>query len=157
MKKTLCIYCTRTQLTKGVMEAMAKELDAELVQFTDGKDYSGVMGYLKACVAAMKKELPVLKPFVTEQPLSAYETVVVGFPVWVEGPTPLVKAFLKDHHKELTGKLCYVMTHMSAVPYDKPMAKLAAFAQRQPDGTLSVQTRKHDWNGEVKAFADQIR
>lgn len=157
MKKTLCIYCTRTQLTKNVMESMAKELDAELVQFTDGKDYSGVMGYLKACVVALKKELPALKPFSTERPLSEYETVIVGFPTWVEGPSPLVKAFLKAHSKELTGKLCYVMTHMSPLPYDKSLAKLEAFAQRKPDSTLSVQTKKNDWHSEVKAFADQIR
>ncbi len=42
--KTLCLYYSRTGNTRSVMERMAKMLDADLFEYTDGKDRSGVKG-----------------------------------------------------------------------------------------------------------------
>ena len=53
--KTLCLYYTRTNTTKAAMEHLAKLLGADLAEYTDGKDRSGIFGYLSACVASQKK------------------------------------------------------------------------------------------------------
>lgn len=157
MKKTLCIYYSRTGLTAEIMQSIAQQLDAELVSFTDGRNYDGVWGYLKACAVALSKNLPRLKPFVTERPMSDYETVIVGVPVWVEAPSVMVKAFLKENGRDIRGKLCYVVTHMSPISYEKKILDLARYAGRPCDSFLSVQTRKHDWKPEAAAFAEKIR
>ncbi len=46
LMKTLCLYYSRTNLTKEVMESMAQVLDADLAEYTDGKDRSGFLGYV---------------------------------------------------------------------------------------------------------------
>ena len=58
--KTLCLYYTRTNITKTAMEHLAKLLEADLAEYTDGKDRSGVTGYIGACFASMKKSYPAI-------------------------------------------------------------------------------------------------
>ena len=42
--KTLCLYYTRTNTTKTAMEHLAKLLDADLAEYTDGKEISIMTG-----------------------------------------------------------------------------------------------------------------
>ena len=49
--RTLCLYYTRTNTTKVIMENIAKTIDADVAEYTDGKDRSGVPGYVEACWA----------------------------------------------------------------------------------------------------------
>ena len=56
--KTLCLYYTRTNLTKEAMEHLAKLLDADIACYSDGKDRGGALGYVGACVASLKKNFP---------------------------------------------------------------------------------------------------
>ena len=53
--KTLCLYYTRTNTTKTAMEQLAKLLDADLAEYTDGKDRSGILGYIGACFCIRKE------------------------------------------------------------------------------------------------------
>ena len=53
--KTLCLYYTRTNTTKTAMEHLAKLLNADIAEYTDGKDRSGVKGYIGACFAKARK------------------------------------------------------------------------------------------------------
>ena len=59
--KTLCLYYTRTNTTKAAMEHLAKLLDADIAEYTDGKDRSGALGYVGACFASMKKTFPEIQ------------------------------------------------------------------------------------------------
>ena len=56
--KTLCLYYTRTDKTKEVMETVARRIGADLAEYTDGKDRSGVLGYIGACFVTVKKSEP---------------------------------------------------------------------------------------------------
>ena len=56
--KTLCLYYTRTNTTKAAMEHLARLLDADLAEYTDGKDRSGALGYVGACFVSLKKTFP---------------------------------------------------------------------------------------------------
>ena len=48
--KTLCVYYTRTNTTKTVMETIAGRIGADLAEYTDGRDRSGFMGFVGACL-----------------------------------------------------------------------------------------------------------
>ena len=48
MRDVLCIYYSRTGNTKKVMNAIASEMDAELVELTDGIERSGLRGWLRS-------------------------------------------------------------------------------------------------------------
>ena len=85
MRDVLCIYYSRTGNTKRVMETIAKEMDAELLALTDGVERSGLRGWLRSGMDAMRKDCPDVLPFETERKLENYRLVIVGTPVWA-GP-----------------------------------------------------------------------
>ena len=58
MRDVLCIYYSRTGNTKRVMETIAKEMDAELLALTDGVERSGLRGWLRSGMDAMRKDCP---------------------------------------------------------------------------------------------------
>ena len=63
MRDVLCIYYSRTGNTKRVMETIAKEMDAELLALTDGVERSGLRGWLRSGMDAMRKDCPDVLPF----------------------------------------------------------------------------------------------
>lgn len=67
MRDVLCIYYSRTGNTKRVMETIAKEMDAELLALTDGVERSGLRGWLRSGMDAMRKDCPDVLPFETER------------------------------------------------------------------------------------------
>ena len=62
MRDVLCIYYSRTGNTKKVMKAIASEMDAELVELTDGIERSGLRGWLRSGLDAVKKDCPEAAP-----------------------------------------------------------------------------------------------
>lgn len=101
MSDVLCIYYSRTGNTKKAMEAIAGELDAELVALEDGVVRSGFMGWFRCGMDAMRKTTAALTPFETEKPLSQYRLVIVGTPIWAGRCSAVVREFLKRHGPEL--------------------------------------------------------
>lgn len=80
MRDVLCIYYSRTGNTKRVMETIAKEMDAELLALTDGVERSGLRGWLRSGMDAMRKDCPDVLPFETERKLENYRLVIVRYP-----------------------------------------------------------------------------
>lgn len=46
--KTLCLYYSRTNTTRVIMKRIAVLMDADLFEYTDGKDRSGLKGYIRS-------------------------------------------------------------------------------------------------------------
>ena len=97
MRDVLCIYYSRTGNTKRVMETIAKEMDAELLALTDGVERSGLRGWLRSGMDAMRKDCPDVLPFETERKLENYRLVIVGTPVWAGRCSSVIRSFLKNH------------------------------------------------------------
>ncbi len=153
--KTLCLYYTRTNKTKEVMETIAKTLDADLAAYTDGKDRSGVLGYVGACFASVKRVLPnvAIKGNVD---LTAYDRVLIGMPVWAEAPCAIGRALIKKYRDRLPADVYFVVTHMGAHDY---MAKIQAMDNllgRPSAGQISIRTKENDYRKESAAFAKTL-
>ena len=112
MRDVLCIYYSRTGNTKRVMETIAKEMDAELLALTDGVERSGLRGWLRSGMDAMRKDCPAALPVETERKLENYRLVIIGTPVWAGRCSSVVRSFLKQHGKELD-RVAYVLTRGS--------------------------------------------
>ncbi|MFR6695035.1 MAG: flavodoxin family protein [Dysosmobacter sp.] len=112
MRDVLCIYYSRTGNTKRVMETIAKEMDAELLALTDGVERSGLRGWLRSGMDAMRKDCPDVLPFETERKLENYRLVIVGTPVWAGRCSSVIRSFLKNHGGELN-RVAYVLTRGS--------------------------------------------
>lgn len=101
MSEVLCIYYSRTGHTKKAMQEIAVELDAELVEITDGASRAGALGWLRCGRDAVSRTVQPVKPFQTERPLADYRLVIVGTPLWAGRCSSVVRSFLKEYGKEL--------------------------------------------------------
>ena len=153
--KTVCLYYSRSGRTKSIMERMANMLDADLIEYTDGKDRSGFKGYVGSCIDSYRP-LPQVEIIGGEPDWEKYDRVIVAMPVWAEAPCVVGKAFLKQYSSKFKGDLHLVVTHMSKANYGKAIAKSYAYSAVKPESYLSLQTKNHDCGAEIKHFVETI-
>ena len=154
--KTLCLYYTRTGTTKAAMEHLARLLDADIAEYTDGRDRSGALGYVGACFASMKKKMPEMTVR-SDLSLGDYDRVLIGMPIWVEGPCVMGKALLKQYRDSLPKDVYYVVTQMGGADYTSRIKKLDAVLGRPSAGQVSLKTKDHDFLKDAENFADMLK
>ncbi|MBR4862667.1 MAG: hypothetical protein IKU09_10760 [Firmicutes bacterium] len=151
--KTLCLYYTRTGSTKAAMEKLAQVLDADLAEYTDGKDRSGVLGYIGACFVSAKRTRVAIKENVD---LASYDRVIIGMPVWVEGPCAIGRAFISQYKESLKGEVYYAVTHMGKGTYEEKIKAMDQLLGRPSAGQISMQTKEHDYLKDIEEFAAKL-
>ena len=154
--KTLCLYYTRTNMTKEAMEHLAKLLDADIACYSDGKDRSGALGYVGACVASLKKNFPKVT-IEGNVCLGDYDRVLIGMPIWVEGPCVVGKALIDQCKDSLPKDVYYVVTQMGPSDYSSRIKKLDDLLGRPSAGRISLKTKEHDFLKDVEAFAETLK
>ena len=153
--KALCLYYSRTNTTRVIMKRMAMLLDADLVEYTDGVDRSGFKGYIKSCIDSFKK--PPQVHLTQAVDWDAYDTVIVAMPIWSEMPSAVGKGFLEQYSSNFKGDVYLVVTHMAGIDYDKAIRKIYKLCANEPRGYLSLQTKNHDPDMEIKRFVRSIK
>lgn len=153
--KTLCLYYTRTNTTKEVMEAIARQIGADLAEYTDGKDRSGFLGYAGACFATVKNTLSKVAVR-GEVDLEAYDRVIIGMPIWVEGPCAIGRALIKKYHDKMPAEVYYVVTHMGNNDYMTKIKAMDSLLGRPSAGQFSVVTKENDYIKESMDFAASL-
>ena len=138
MPNILCVYYSRTGNTEKLMQEIAADLNCELLKLDDGVDRSGLRGWMRSGLQAMSRRLPAVKPPETELPLSIYDLVIIGTPVWAGRCSSPVRSFLVEYGNELR-RVAYVITRSSDVHYEEvfeqmdlyvPMPRLSAVSIR---------------------------
>ena len=154
--KTLCLYYTRTNLTKEAMERLANLLDADIACYSDGKDRSGALGYVGACVASLKKNFPKVT-IEGDVCLGDYDRVIIGMPIWVEGPCVVGKALIAQYKDSLPKDIYYVVTQMGPSDYSAKIKKLDDLLGRPSAGQISLKTKEHDFLKDAEEFAKTLQ
>lgn len=101
MHDILCIYYSRSGNTRAAAEEIAAALDAELAEITDAQDRSGLKGYFRSGLDAMRRTVQPIDPLQTERPLTDYRLVILASPVWAGRCASPVRALLKERGGEL--------------------------------------------------------
>lgn len=154
--KTLCLYYTRTNKTKEVMENIAKIIGADVAEYTDGKDRSGFLGYIGACFATVNNTISKvsIKGGVN---LKEYDRVIIGMPVWVEGPCAIGRALIKKYSSVMPSEVYYVVTHMGAKrDYSAKIKAMDELLGRPSAGQVSIRTKENDYIKDSAAFAETL-
>jgi flavodoxin len=154
--KTLCLYYTRTNTTKAAMEHLAKLLDADLAEYTDGKDRSGILGYISACFASKKKAASQVS-IKGDIQLDEYDRVIIGMPVWAEGPCAIGCGFIEKYKTKLPKDVYYVVTHMSKNGYETKIKAMDEILGRSSAGQISLSTKGQDYIKYIETFAKQMK
>ena len=100
------------------MQEIAQELKCEILKLDDGIDRSGLRGWLRSGLQAMARRLPAVKPLETNLPLSIYDLVIIGTPVWAGRCSSPVRSFLVEYGGELR-QVAYVITRSSDLRYEE--------------------------------------
>lgn len=150
--KTLCLYYSRTNTTKEVMEAIAQHIGADLAEYTDGKDRSGLLGYVGGCFASEKNTIQKVS-VKGEVDLEKYDRIIIGMPVWVERPCAIGRAFIKKYSDKMPSKVYYVVTHMAKLDYMNKIKALDNLLGRPSAGQVSIRTKENDYIKEGVDYA----
>lgn len=128
MPYTLCVYYSRTGRTEKLMTEIAQALQCEAVKLSDGVDRSGVRGWLRSGMQAMARKLPPVEEVKPLLPLSAYELVIIGTPVWAGRCSAPVRSFLRQYGEQLR-RVAYVITRASNVRYEEVFEQMDLYVQ----------------------------
>ena len=154
--RTLCLYYTRTNTTKEIMENIAKIIGADVAEYTDGKDRSGFLGYVGACFATVNNTISKVS-IKGEINLKEYDRVIIGMPVWVEGPCAIGRALIKKHSSVMPSEVYYVVTHMGDKhDYTSKIKAMDKLLGRPSAGQVSIRTKENDYIKESNAFAEKL-
>ena len=146
MRDVLCIYYSRTGNTKRVMETIAKEMDAELLALTDGVERSGLRGWLRSGMDAMRKDCPDVLPFETERKLENYRLVIVGTPVWAGRCSSVVRSFLRQYGKKLR-QAAYLITRGSEDKCEEVYGQMDLYTPCGHQAAVSESSTARNWTG----------
>lgn len=153
--KTLCLYYTRTNTTKEIMENIAKIIGADVAEYTDGKDRSGIPGYIGACFATVNNSISGVS-IKGEINIKEYDRLIIGMPVWVEGPCAIGRALIKKYSSVMPSEVYYVVTHMGKRDYAAKIKAMDRLLGRHSAGQVSIRTKKNNYIKESTAFAETL-
>lgn len=150
MSDILCMYYSRTGNTKTAMEELAAALDAELVELRDGVDRSGVGGFLRSGMDAMRHTVEPLLPFETKKPLANYKLVILGTPVWAGRCSSATRSFLKEQGYLLTN-VSYVLLRGGNAKYEEVYRQMDKYLSQPHRTAVSLRAGSvgyHFWQEE---------
>ena len=86
------VFFTRTNTSKRVAEKIADKLSCEVVQITDGRNWTGILGFLKAGYYSSTNKKVDIKILGN---LDGVDEYIVVAPLWAGGVAPAARALLK--------------------------------------------------------------
>ena len=104
MGKTAVVYYSQSGTTEYIAEQIKESCDAELIKLVPEKAYpdSGFRKFFWDGKSAVMAEAPKLQSY--EFDPEAFDTVVIGFPVWAGTIAPPIRTFVREQKEALKGK-----------------------------------------------------
>lgn len=137
MPYTLCLYYSRTGTTEKLIREIAQELGCEMVRLEDGVDRAGLKGWLRSGMQAMSRRLPPVRKPKTALPLSVYDLVIIGTPVWAGRCSAPVRSFLQEYGQQLR-RAAYVITRASGVRYEEVFQQMDIYVPSSHISAVSI-------------------
>ena len=99
--KILITYYSRTNITKKVAKEIQKDLECDIEEIVDLKNRSGIFGWIKSLIDAIKQNQTNIKSI--EKDPSDYDLVIIGTPVWASTMAPAILTYLKENSEKFKG------------------------------------------------------
>ena len=132
MAKTLVAYFSATGTTARVAKAVAAALNADLREIEPAQPYTAddLNWNNKRSRSTVEMEDPSARPELAEQPgdLSAYDTVLVGFPIWWYVAPRIVETWVEAAASQLAGKRVITFATSGGSGMGRSTAELAKLA-----------------------------
>jgi len=153
--KILITYYSRTKITKKVAEEIQKNLDCDIEEIIDLKNRSGVFGWIKSLVDAIKQKPTDIKSI--EKNPSEYDLVIIGTPVWASSMTPAILTYLKQN-KEKFKDVSFFCTCGSG-GYDETFSKMEEIAGKKAIEKLFItkEDLKAFFDSKIESFTEKLK
>jgi menaquinone-dependent protoporphyrinogen IX oxidase len=108
MKKALIVFYSRSGYTRRIAKRLAQALNADIEEIVEAHSRAGAFGFARSIFEALMTRLPRIAP--ARHDPRAYETVVIGTPVWAAHVSSPVRTYLLQHAVEFrrVGLFCTV-------------------------------------------------
>jgi len=153
--KTLVVYYSLTGHTKGIAEAIAGELSADIEQIKDMKSRAGRFVMFWSGRDALFKRPGLIQP--TQKEPCKYDLVVLGTPVWAWAISSPVRAYIMQHASSLK-QVAFFCTEGGSGG-KRAFGQMGELIGKQPVATLEVtesDLKTGADNDKLKPFVDAI-
>lgn len=97
--RILIVYFSRSGVTRSIALALAKLLDADVEQIEEYRRRSGLFGFLRSLVEAVRQRRAEIVP--TRCHVGSYDLVIIGTPVWAASVSSPVRSYLELNRGQL--------------------------------------------------------
>lgn len=156
MHDILCIYFSRSGNTRAAAEQIAAALDAELAEITDAQDRSGLKGYFRSGLDAMRRTVQPIDPLQTERPLTDYRLVILASPVWAGRCASPVRALLKKRGGELP-RVGYVLTRAGSRKYEEIYGQMDRYLPAEHQLAVSLRPGSEGYDFWLGDFVQNVQ
>ena len=156
MSDILCLYYSRSGRTAAAMSEIARALDAELVEITDGVDRRGWRGYLRAGKEAMRRATHPLQPYTAQKQLGEYKMVILGTPVWAGRCCSPIRGLLKRRGLEME-RVAYVLTRSSSGRYEEIFEQMDQYTAQKHLAATSLRPGDAGYEFWRERFVEDVR
>lgn len=126
MKKTLVAYFSASGVTASVAEKVAKAADADLLEIKPSVPYTKEdLNWMdKQSRSTIEMNDPASRPEIvkTMDDISAYDTVIIGFPIWWYVAPTIINTFLESY--DFSGKRIALFATSGGSGFGKTVEKL---------------------------------
>ena len=159
--RTIIVYYSMGGNTAFAAEMLAERLGAETLRLEPVQAYpdKGARKFLWGGKSALMGEQPPLKPYTFDA--SAWDRVILGFPVWAALVTPPIRTFVAQNGTALKDKRIAAFACQAGSGAEKALAKLRELLGREALEAelilIDPKTRPGKENGErMDAFARSL-
>lgn len=135
--KTLIVYYSRTNVTKGIANKLQEKLNCDIEEITDNGKYDGKLGFLKGGMNATMGRASDINP--TEKNPADYDLVIIGTPVWSSNMATPVFTYLIQN-KDKIKNMASFCTCMGG-GYDKALEKIAEVSGKEQISTMFLTSK----------------
>jgi Flavodoxin len=132
--RVLVTFYSLTGTTRRVAQTLAAELGADIEEIHCRKYGPGFFGFLQACYASWRNNIPEIEPPVRN--VSDYDLVLVGGPVWAWNACTPIRAYLMREAARLPTVAFFVTAGGAGM--ERALATMKALAGNKSYGTLAL-------------------
>ena len=151
--KVLVVYYSRTGNTRFVAEAIAQSLEADIEEIKDGKNRTGIFGFLRCGYEAIFKKLTEIE--VSGKNPEEYDLIIVGSPVWAGRLSSPVRTYLHLYGHKFKNVAFFITYSIGSGKVFSQMEELC----KPPIATLEVKDEEiesGEYMKKVKEFVVNI-
>ena len=131
----LIVYYSRSGNVRRIAESYAEKNGGDLLQIVSQRDYSGRLGFLRACLAAINRRTPIIEQVSLD--FSKYTRVVLCGAVWAGTIASPLRTFLKRHGASLP-EVEYIILHGGHNDYEDVFAEMDVLLGKQHVAATSL-------------------